>query len=103
MERNIRWITDHIPDGKKNAQPMSYIAKITGANKREVRKAVEMARADGSLICSGNRGYWMPETLEEAKEYVNAQLSRIYTGRKVLQPFLEAIREEERNGIRWKR
>lgn len=102
MEQDSRWIIDHIPEGQKNAQSMTYIAKIMGVDRREVRKAVENARASGSLICSGNKGYWMPETLDEAKEYVNAQLSRIRTGRKVIQPFLEAIREEERNGRRWR-
>lgn len=89
-------IIDKVPEGQKNAQPMKYIAKITGASEREVREAVKDSRAAGILICSGNRGYWKPETLDETREYVSHQISRIRTGKKVLQPFLDAIEEAER-------
>jgi hypothetical protein len=64
-----------------------------------MRLAVERARRSGILICSSDKGYFMPETLEEVKEYTQRTKARIRTGGQCLAPFLRRIKEAE-NGIR---
>lgn len=77
---------------------MTNLAQIFGVSKRETRKMIEDARRAGILICSCEKGYFMPETLLELRDYARRTKARITTGARCLTPFLREIRRAE--GIR---
>lgn len=54
-------IMNLIPSGKKNAKSAAQLAEELHTSKRAVRALVHNARRDGTLICSGNDGYWTSE------------------------------------------
>ena len=89
------WLTAVIPAGRAEAVSMTYLASIFGISKRELRKNIEDARKAGNLICSCDRGYFMPETMTEIKEYAKRTKARIRTGGQCLVPFLREIRRAE--------
>lgn len=92
------WLVSIIPTGQAEAVSMSYLATILGLSNRALRKEIESARKAGVLICSSDRGYFMPETLEEIREYSQRVSARLKTGGACLAPFLREIRKAE--GIR---
>ena len=77
---------------------MAYLAQMFGISKRETRKMIEDARRGGILICSSDKGYFMPETVLEIKAYAKRAKARIKTSARCLAPFLREIRRAE--GIR---
>lgn len=54
-------IIEMIPAGKDNAISMRDIGILCGLSDREVRKAILDARYNGKIICSYERGYYLPE------------------------------------------
>ena len=90
---NWKWLTDSIPTGHRDAVSMGYLAKLHNLSERKMRFAVENARRDGILICSGDRGYFLPETVTEIKDYAKRTSARIRTGRACLAPFLRELRK----------
>lgn len=90
-----KWLTDRIPAGKADAVSMAHLARVMGMEPRELRLAVEQARRAGILICSCEKGYFMPETIQELKAHAQRMGARIRTGRDCLRPFLKEIRRTE--------
>ena len=90
------WLTDRISIGEEDAVPMAHLARVLGMRRRELRHAIEKARIAGVLICSSERGYFFPESLEDIKKYVFRTKARIRTSRNCLMPFIEEIKKEER-------
>lgn len=95
---NWEWLVSVIPSGQAAALPMKDLAQRFGISKRETRKMIEDARRAGILICSCDKGYFMPETVPEIREYAQRVKARIRTGALCLAPFLREIRRAE--GIR---
>ena len=95
--KNWKWLTDTIPTGHRDAVSMYHLAMMHNLSERKMRLAVENARRDGNLICSGDKGYFMPETVTEIKEYVKRTSARLRTGRACLAPFM---RELKKAGVR---
>lgn len=89
------WLTETIPEGEQEAVPMSYLASLHHISERKMRKEVEGARRCGILICSSDRGYFMPETLKEIRDYTQRTKARIRTGGQCLAPFLRKIKEAD--------
>ena len=89
------WLTETIPIGEQDAVPMNYLAALHHLSDRKMRQQVEQARKSGILICSSDRGYFMPETLEDVKDYAKRTKARIRTGGQCLAPFLRKIKEAE--------
>lgn len=59
-----------IPKGEKNAILSRDLQRVWGMNnKRSVSAQVEKFRKAGVLICSGERGYYIPETTEELEKF----------------------------------
>jgi len=75
---------------------MGHLARVHNMTCRQMRLAIEQARRAGNLICSCERGYFMPETLAEIMEHAHRQGERVKTGRACLVPFLRRIRQAER-------
>lgn len=89
------WLTETIPTGERDAVPMGYLAALHHLSDRKMRQQVEQARKSGILICSSDSGYFMPETMEDVKEYAKRTKARIRTGGQCLAPFLRKIKEAE--------
>lgn len=70
-------IIDIIGRGADSARHLSELCKIIGRNERAVRQEIEQLRADGAVICSDERGYFLPETVEELRTYVRQERVRV--------------------------
>lgn len=90
-----KWLTDSIPIGQLDAVSMGHLAKVHNLSERRMRREVEKARCAGILICSSDKGYFMPETISDIREYARRERARIRTGSQCLAPFLRRIREAE--------
>ena len=89
------WLTETIPTGERDAVPMNYLAALHHLSERKMRLTVERARRSGILICSSDKGYFMPETQEEIRDYAHRTKARIRTSGQCLAPFLREIRRAE--------
>lgn len=92
-------ITKFIPHGRDNMISGSELAQLTRLDSRTVKQLIADARTKGTVICSsleGNRGgYFIPDTPEEAVEYVRTERSRISSAIAALRPAEEYIRDTE--------
>lgn len=74
-------ISDYIPYGRANAISNDDLSIVSGKDKRETRRLVHQARANGDPICSTceerKGGYFMPANEFEARIYYRQQRSRI--------------------------
>ena len=68
-----------IPEGKANARSMNELAALAGMNERTFRKAVELHRLDGAIICSSCGGYYTPANVDELREFYKAFHRRAMT------------------------
>ena len=84
-------ITDFIPIGKENATSMTDLAHIANVPERSLRAEILRARINGELICSCDRGYFLPESVDDIKEYVVSRKAFLKTAGKALKPFVKAI------------
>lgn len=92
-------ITKFIPHGRDNMISVSELAQLTQLDSRTVKQLIADARTRGTVICSsleGNRGgYFIPDTPEEAVEYVRTERSRISSAIAALRSAEEYIRDTE--------
>lgn len=92
-------IVKFIPHGKKNAVGGKELKQVTGLDERTVKQQIANARLKGAVICSildGNKGgYFIPETPEEAVEYVRTEQCRIASARAALRSAEEYISDAE--------
>ncbi|MGI6688555.1 MAG: hypothetical protein ACOX6Y_09485 [Christensenellales bacterium] len=60
-----------LPAGESWAIKAEDLRVLWGLNSdRAVRQAVHSMRRNGLIVCSGNAGYWRPETMDEVKRTV---------------------------------
>lgn len=85
-----------VPHGTANAISATRLAELCGCTTREIRRAVELLRRQGVLICSScdgkGGGYYLPENDKETAAYLGRQLSRIGNIWAALRPFKEHLR-----------
>lgn len=96
--KNIN-ITDFIPKGRANAISSKELKALIGIDERTVRQNIASTRLKGVVICSildGNSGgYFLPESPEEAVEYVRTERARIRSAKRALQGAEKYISELE--------
>lgn len=64
--------------GKQNAIHAADLARKIGfTDTRKLRYDISAARAEGQIICSCTHGYFIPETLEEKRQFYKSMRSRI--------------------------
>lgn len=68
-----------LPRGANNAVPMTDLARVSGLSERGVRKSIEHMRRNGSVICSNDNGYYLPDNQLELRDYVNRMTKRAQT------------------------
>lgn len=86
-----------IGKGKEQGIHLKELCKFTGTEERAARKAIEAIRRKGVVICStALDGYFLPETIEELKQYLRQEEHRgrstfftIKSARKLLQELNE--------------
>lgn len=68
-----------LPRGANNAVPMVDLARVSGLSERGVRKSIENMRRNGSVVCSNDKGYYLPENQLELRDYVRRMSKRAET------------------------
>lgn len=57
--------------GRDNAIPMNELLKLTGYKSgRGLREQIDRERRNGTVICSDERGYWLPGDRSEIEKFV---------------------------------
>lgn len=91
-------IIDFIPYGRKNAITTEELKAITGFDVRTIRQHIANARLKRAVICSSLKseggGYFLPESLYEALEYVRTEQNRIESVNKALQGAIRYVSEQ---------
>lgn len=92
-------LSEIIPEGEDNAVTRTYLTIKLGLSDREVRKAIEAARADGLLICNAQdgRGYFQTKDVAFLKAQYRQDTARamaILKRRKPLRDYLKAQGED---------
>lgn len=81
-------IVDFIPHGMTNAVTGKELRQITGLDERTVKQQIANARLKGAVICSildsNKGGYFIPDSPEEAVEYVRTEQCRIQSAKAAL-------------------
>lgn len=92
-------IIKFIPHGKRNAVSGKELKHLTGCDERTVKQHIANARLKGAVICSildGNRGgYFIPDSPEEAVEYVRTEQCRIQSAKAALKSAEDFISDVE--------
>lgn len=68
--KSYEMILPYIPTGEKNAKKHRTILQETGFHDRVTRKMYEEARRDEILICASDKGFFFPESTEEAARWL---------------------------------
>ena len=93
----LKELYDAIPTGKKNALPGKEIRQMLGFDTlRDAKKAIATLRENGAPICadiSNTGGYFKPENVDEAKEYLKITKVRIASERRALKAIENYCRE----------
>lgn len=84
-------ISDFLLTGRKNAISMTDLSHVADIPERSVRLEILQARIAGELICSCEQGYFLPETVDDIREYVISRKAYLKTANKALKPFVKAI------------
>ncbi len=79
-------LTDYLPTGERNAVTGKQLAKIFNCSEREITIAVNALRKDGTFICSGTNGFWLPLDDKDIEGFVRQMRGRIADMEKVLKP-----------------
>lgn len=66
---NTQMLLSVIPKGKRNAIHLEELANRLGLSPRDTKAAVKAARRR-HVICSGQCGYWLPETRIECESFI---------------------------------
>lgn len=78
-ERGQGVILDFIPEGAGNALTASELAGVMGTDRRKVTKSIQRERLNGAPICAScgyPRGYWLAETPEELRDFIQRMEKR---------------------------
>lgn len=90
------YILDFIPHGRENAITGKELQLLTGWDSRTVKQQIANARLNGAVICSildgNNGGYFLPNTPEEAVDYVRTEQKRIESSKEALKPAEQYIK-----------
>ena len=70
-------VLGHLHKGKANAVKHDVLVSLTGLKDRQLRLALEKARRDFCIINDQDgKGYYLPESKEDAKRYYKQEYNR---------------------------
>lgn len=82
-----------IPSGKANAISMRLLASLAGISERELRRTLASARInENEIICTCDSGYFVPETLEECRDYYKMRYSSAMTTLREIKPVRKKLK-----------
>ena len=84
-------IIDFLAAGQDQAISLSDLSAVLNLPERSVKQEILNARLSGELILSSDRGYFLPSSEDEIKEYVIKRKAFIKTAGAALKPFLKAL------------
>lgn len=87
-----------IGTGKENAVNGAELCRAFDLEPRELRKALQLMRERGALICgsfTGSGGYFKPKNADEALEYVRTKEKRLATERRTLRKLKQFAKESQ--------
>lgn len=65
--------------GERNAITCEELCELTGINRREVLRKIELERDGGALICASKRGYYLPEKKDDLRAFYQRYTKRCRT------------------------
>ena len=83
-------IENHIPIGKENAMYQSEIATMLDIKPSMVKALVRQARQEGIVISSGSNGYWIADSGEDERAFLNRSKKNAFTRLKTVKAMEEA-------------
>lgn len=93
MKDAIEILKAVIPIGKKNAIHLKELSEALGVKESVAKKYVQEARRKGSIICSGQVGYWIPESDTEIKSFASEQRKQALSRLKTTKPMRDSLKE----------
>lgn len=95
-------ILANLKEGRANALPSSQLSKKVGLDARAIRRAMEIIRRSGVVVCSCQSGYYFPLDIDELFQYIIQEDRRIhsayFTLKTAWQLWQEWKKEAEING-----
>ena len=91
-------IYNSLSSGSNNGVNMPTLCARTGLNEREIRKAVETMRLDGTVILSGSTGYYLPDSTAELRAFIRQEEARAKANRRKLSGAKRLYNEWTRDG-----
>lgn len=76
MDEKKICVSDVLPCGEENAIRLRQLMAILKLSGRTIRKLIEQERRAGSLICSGENGYFLAADTYEAKKFAQSMRRR---------------------------
>lgn len=75
--KNAQGISSLLLRGEVNALPLAELERLTGLDRREIRRRIQRERGAGACICINNRdGYFLAETVTERDACVRSMRHR---------------------------
>lgn len=65
-----------LSDGEENAITTRELCKLLGWNSREVTLYINALRRSGKVICSSDKGYFLPSCLHDVERFYQNMTSR---------------------------
>jgi transcriptional regulator with XRE-family HTH domain len=69
-------VTQHIETGRENAKTRRELMELTGMSDRKVRECIADAIYDGILIINLDKGYFIPNTIDDVRQWYYRELHR---------------------------
>lgn len=91
MPPNDQSFIDCFPVGKDHAIPARDLAKIIGTETRTITRRTKNIIAKGYPICSGDYGYYIPDTALELRRYLVRETARNRSHQQTLQAIRKII------------
>ena len=86
-----------LPAGARNAVSAAELARLTGTNTRSISRAIARHRRTGLIICSNSTeaktGYYLPENVQEIKDFVYTELKRRASHMAAIRPAVDWLRK----------
>ena len=95
-ESILERIIQHIPVGSSYATGGKELDTIIGfESERERKRTFEYLRKQGYLICANEKGYFMPSTVNEIRQYVRKVNRRIATESETIREPYKYLKEHD--------
>lgn len=69
-------LVDLLSEGEENAITTRELCKLLGWNSREITLYINALRRSGKVICSSDKGYFLPSCLHDVERFYRHMTSR---------------------------